>query len=440
MLFSKLVKLFTPKKSKNQAHARPLLLINADTSSRSAIPADRTKERLADFAILKAGLNADILDWNDINKSRPARLLAKYTGKGPALAMLAFLRRNRYQLFYCDGETNGLPLALMFKFSFTRKPLLMIGHWIVPPKKAVMFKFLRIQTHITTIFLHSSAQYDKAINNLGIPARKLKLLPYQVDTDFWRMENATVSPTEKPYICTVGLEFRDYPTLIEAVREMPLDLKIAAASKWSKRKDSTLNVKLPANVAVGSHNYTELRDLYAGCEFVVVPLYETDSFQAGITVILEAMAMGKAVIVSRTSGQGDTIVDRRRTLRTGPEAYRDTTGKFIELFGGEKFEEMYGATGFYVNPGSVEALSRAISYLREHPEVAAEMGKRGRHTVASLMSVEQFYSRIKNMIAENTGDLLDFPTMDFINHSIQPIQSIQPIEPISEMRLTDKNA
>lgn len=362
-----------------------LLIINADTSSRLQPPLDRTRERLADFAALKMRLQADVLHWQDIEAQVWSRLLSKIGGKGLALAVLAFARRQRYDVFYCDSENNGLILAILFKLSQFHRPLLMIGHRITPFKKAVLFKWMRLHSHISRLFLHSSAQYNKAVKQLGIPAKRVQLLPYQVDTEFWKIENAQLNQAARPYICTAGLEFRDYPTLIEAVRGLEIDLKIGAASFWSKRKNSSLQGALPPNVEARSYSYTELRDLYANSCFVVVPLYNVD-FQAGITLILEAMAMSKAVILTQTDGQCDTIVDRRGVSRS------IGMGLFTK--------DDFGQTGYYVPPGNVAQLRQAIQYLLDHPDEAHKLGQQARRTVESLMNVEHFAERISQAILE----------------------------------------
>jgi glycosyltransferase involved in cell wall biosynthesis len=387
------------KSRENTVSKKVLIVINADTTRQPEAPKDRSKERLADYTALKKALQGEILDWNDIARSRWAKPLAKFGGKGLALAVLAFARRQRYGLFYCDSENNALPLALLLKLSRTKnKPLLTIGHWITPRKKAMLIKWLRLHSHISTIFVHSSVQYNKGIDQLGIPANRIQMLPYQVDTEFWKLENANPArPDQKPYICTVGLEFRDYPTLIEAVRGLEIELKIAAASHWSKRKNTALEVDLPSNVSVRSYNYVELRDLYAGSSFVVVPLYDVD-FQAGITVILEAMALGKAVIVTRSEGQGDTIVGQGQ-----PIAGRSIEGKFSAMFGGNEIEGVAGPTGCYVAPANVDEMRRTIQYLIDHSDEAAAMGVRGRRTVETLMNVEQFAARIRRAVLETIG-------------------------------------
>lgn len=384
--------------------AKPvLLIINADTSKQSVSPSDRTKERLADYTALGQALPGEVLDWQAIAARPWARLLARVAGKGVALAAMAFTRRHQYQLFYCDSENNGLVLALLFKLARFRRPLLMIGHRVTPSKKAFLFKRLKLHSHITALFLHSSAQCHKAVEQLGIPAEKVQLLPYQVDTEFWKIENANIEatyPQEAPYICTAGLEFRDYQTLIEAVRGMEIDLHIGAASHWSKRRNTALAAGLPSNVTVRAYNYTELRDLYAGSRLVVVPLFEVD-FQAGITVILEAMAMGKAVIVSHSEGQTDTIKDRRKVTRS---LNRAASGKLVELFGDDQLD---APTGFYVPASNVEELRKAIRFLLDHPEVARELGANGRRVVENLLGVEHFADRVSQAVFENLEQVVN---------------------------------
>lgn len=51
-------------------------------------------------------------------------------------------------------------------------------------------------------------------------------------------------------VCSVGLEARDYPTLLTAVHGLSVRVTITAASPWSKRADPTRNREIPANVCV----------------------------------------------------------------------------------------------------------------------------------------------------------------------------------------------
>jgi len=108
-------------------------------------------------------------------------------------------------------------------------------------------------------------------------------------------------------ICAVGLEFRDYPALLKEVKDLDVDVHIAASSApafypvatGSRRTTSAALPDLPPNVCMGSYDYAGMRQLYSTALFVVEPLCQRDA-PAGVTVILEAMAMGKAVIATGT--------------------------------------------------------------------------------------------------------------------------------------------
>jgi glycosyltransferase involved in cell wall biosynthesis len=167
-------------------------------------------------------------------------------------------------------------------------------------------------------------------------------------------------------ICAVGQELRDYVTLAEAVRGLDVDVVIAAASPWSKRADDTENIDPPANIEVVRLDQFDLRQLYQDAAFTVVPVVETD-FQAGITAILESMAMGRATIVTKTEGQTDTIVD--------------------------------GENGVYVAPGDGRGLRRSIIDLLDRPTAARDIGTRGRRWVEQHADIGSYAARLNKVAA-----------------------------------------
>src|SRR5260370_19346352 len=124
-------------------------------------------------------------------------------------------------------------------------------------------------------------------------ARGVLYLAYFADERFWRALPGGEAPPAGPMICGGGLELRDYGTLLAAVRDLPVDLRIGAASSWSHHSAFDGSPDLPPNVHVYSYAYLPLRQLYAAARFVVVPLQDVDN-QAGNTVVLEAMAIANA--------------------------------------------------------------------------------------------------------------------------------------------------
>ncbi len=107
---------------------------------------------------------------------------------------------------------------------------------------------------------------------------------------------------------------------------------------------------------------TALRDLYARSRFVVVPVRPSDT-DNGVNVMLEAMAMGKPVICSRTQGQVDVLQD--------------------------------GVTGIFVPVGDANAMRKAMVDLWNDPARARAMGRAARAYVEKHHALEKFCRDVK---------------------------------------------
>jgi glycosyltransferase involved in cell wall biosynthesis len=366
--------------------SRVLFVVSANVAN---APSDGPRK---DYRVLTEQLGATVLDYESVNQSRFGRLLARFASMPVAQAWQAFRRRNDFDAILTDGEHIGIPLALLLKLARAQMPHVTIGHRVTAGKKRFFFRWLKVHSHISKIALHARAQFEQAQTDLGIPASRLELMPYQVDTDFWH----PLAEPEERLLSSAGLEFRDYPTLMAAVDGVDAQLVIGAASHWSKRRNTAQGVRQPDNVTVSSFDYPALRQLYARSAVVVVPLDEID-FQAGVTTILEAMAMAKPVIVTHTLGQTDVVQDRRRLTRGEPPRRRPHSllGELAEA-AGQPLEQ----TGFYVPPLDPVALRRAIVFLLDHPEERARLGQAGRRVVEQFTTVDQYAQRLNQLLLQ----------------------------------------
>lgn len=350
-----------------------------------------------DYLALAAGLGADVLDRPAARRHWFTGLIARYCSVALAQAVLAFARRGDYDAILTDGEHIGIPLALLLKVVGSRIAHVTIGHRITAAKKRPFFKWLRVQSHISRIALHSQRQYDLALEDLGLPPDKLALIPYQADTQFWK---PLAEVTEERLICSAGLEFRDYPTLVQAVHDLDVHVVIGAASHWSKRRNTAAEGDAPSNVEVDSFDYEALRAVYARAAIVVVPLDDVD-FQAGVTTILEAMSMAKPVIVTHSAGQTDVVEDRRTITRGAhPRERPASLMRRVAHTAGIDIQP----NGFYVPPNDPGALRRAIEYLLERPEERQRLGAAGRRTVERLAGVEQYVDRLRGMLDQSIAE------------------------------------
>lgn len=343
---------------------RVLMLIPsvAKTGIEDAVRTDR--HPTMDYSALQSALGADLLDYSALEADRQPALarLMRRAGRDVGLAALGYSRRKDYDVIFSNGENVSIPFAMLLKRHKVRPAHVLIGHRVSPGKKRPFFRALHAE--MDAILLYSSVQQRYAVTELGIPEAKLHLIPFHADHKFYRpMAPSAGAPPRM--ICSAGLEWRDYPTLIEAVRELNVEVRLGAASPWSKHRNETADRTLPPNVSARRYEYAELRRLYADARFVVVPLYEND-FQAGITTILEAMAMGRAVITTKTTGQIDAVV--------------------------------HGVNGLYVEPGDIAGWRAAVERLLDSPQEAARLGANARRDIECNMSLEKWVDRIADVI------------------------------------------
>ena len=232
----------------------------------------------------------------------------------------------------------------------------MIGHWLTRRKKRPFFQVLKTHRWISRIIVHSRTQLESAVSELGIPRRQLEFIPYSADTRFWK----PLDLPEESLIVSAGREHRDYALLERSCSGTGLQLLIAAGSLHSPDAVCTLP-SATGNAMVLRADHTSLREWYARAAVVVVPLLPND-FQAGVTTLLEAMAMGKPVIVSATEGQRDIVVN--------------------------------GETGILVPPSDEVALRQAIAGLLGDARERTRLGRNARRAVEEQFSLDGYVDAI----------------------------------------------
>ena len=269
-------------------------------------------------------------------------------------------------LILATGEDVGLPLALDTTTEKRRLPIYIITHGFLVRNAHAMESVSKMD-HVH--FLCLSEKLRKiVVERFGVPEWRVTNTGYGLDTRFFRP--ATSTSSARPLIVSAGAANRDYRTLVKAVETLDVDLKIAAASTWCPTHINIDIDSLPPNIEIRSYgDYERLRELYAAASFVVVPLLPAP-FACGYAVIVEAMGMGKAVVVTKTESHSDFVID--------------------------------GETGYYVRPGDVRELQDKIKHLLSRPELTRLMGQRGRLTIERNYSVEKYCERLENAIEEVT--------------------------------------
>lgn len=343
------------------ASALMLVSAKADESLRREV-GDGTRPR-PEFLILEQGHGVRLLDWTLLPPGVAAR------GRSPlssAVHVMGALRRlEGVTAVLSDGEHLGIPLGYALRARGARVPHVVIGHHLDSPKKRALFRRLGAAAGIDRILVHSERQREVAIR-LGIDPERVFVLPYAVDTDFWE-PCAERPPGTRPIVSTAGIEHRDYATFVEAMEGVGAHLVVSIGSTHSPTSRSRLPQSWPPTAEVGFAPPSRLRLRHADATVVVVPIVETE-FPAGITSILEAMAMAKPVVVSGTRGLGNVVRD--------------------------------GDTGLVVPPGDAAALHRAVRRLLDDQRLRRRLGMRARAFAVAEAGVDRFAARLADHLGE----------------------------------------
>ena len=168
-----------------------------------------------------------------------------------------------------------------------------------------LFLFKKFWSSYACIICISSGQLEDFVR-LGIPRERLVFVPFGVDARFFR--SAAASRGEDLIVSAGRDAGRDYPTLFRAAERVEYPFIVVAS-----HRNIPSGMPVPANVSVHyDRSLAELRDLYARARLVVVASKDASradgSDCSGQTVILDALAVGKAVIATHRSWITDYFV------------------------------------------------------------------------------------------------------------------------------------
>lgn len=280
-------------------------------------------------------------------------------------ATIAFRRRTENSLIFSTSEKLALPLAMLVVLSGQELAHVTMAHKLSSPLKARLFQVWPLHKTFTRIITVCQSQANYAVHGLGISVEKVNCISHSVDQDFFR----PLKVSEEKYILAVGREQRDYVTLLQALSGTNIPLVVVASSPWSS---DGLHIASGANVTiVNSVSYHALRDLYAHARLVVLPLFDVD-YAAGSTMLLEAMAMARPVIVSRSRGIHEYVRD--------------------------------GHTSVGVTPQNPAELRESILTLWEDAQLRSSLGDNARRAVEEQMGLDRYVERVSAIVDEVLRD------------------------------------
>jgi glycosyltransferase involved in cell wall biosynthesis len=232
---------------------------------------------------------------------------------------------DQYSTVLSTSEKIGLPFAAIGQMRNESIPHTMVAHKLSSGLKRFALSYIDLSQAFARIICASRWQATYVTKSLGLPAGKTTFLPEKVDSIFF----APVAEDDDAYVLAVGRELRDYTSFAKALQGTGIRGVIVSGSPWS-----TSRPRLPEDTAITylhSLSYPELRSVYAKARAVIVPLHASD-YAAGVTTVLEAMAMARPLIVSDTDGMRGYVKNNETGLLVRPENPQEIRAALLSLW------------------------------------------------------------------------------------------------------------
>jgi len=316
-------------------------------------PIGRLAEKMA-TAILAplAGLNADTL----------VRLT-----EGPIL-----VRLNRARALVATTNALGLALGALKTFGIVSPPVLFLPMGIWPTDLGAMRRRLLTRWLAPLALAPLSRTEELWLRSCLGREREIEYLPFGIDTEYWTPGDRHT--TGDGALAIGNDRHRDWATLAAAwTPELP-------ALTIITRRPVPASAG-PISVVSGDWNQqpisdTAVRDFYRQAKFVVLPLCDTIQ-PSGQSACLQAMACGKAVVLSRIAGLWDD------------ELLKD------------------GETCLLVPPGDPQALNRTARRLAADPAFAHRLGMAASSVVRRRFSLTRMgdavAARLQALTIDSSG-------------------------------------
>lgn len=215
------------------------------------------------------------------------------------------LSYRKYDVVIGWQQFYGLNLAFWLRLlHIEKKGKLIVMTFIYKPKKGWLgkvyhsyMKYVIDSGYIDKCIVFSKAEipfYDSIFQTKG---KMFEYVPLGIETG---CEILDCTPKDEKYIFSTGRSNRDYDFLYASIYDTEFVLQIAC-DNYTKPPRS--NIEILAN-CFGTDMHRRMATSYC----VVVPLKQSH-VSAGQLVVLQAMQLGKPVIVTKTPGIEDYIID-----------------------------------------------------------------------------------------------------------------------------------
>lgn len=256
-------------------------------------------------------------------------------------------------------EDVGLRLARHRR----RPPLVLVACWLAEDlqhfsarERASVNRSLR---RLDRLCVYSSNQVPILTSLTGLPADRIRVIPFGVDAHWY---SPLTTPAGGGGILSVGSDSRrDYRTLFEAAALTGLPMTVACEPR------NLAGLIRPSGIRLVRAYGADYRQLLHEADVVVTPT-SAPAYPSGQTVVLEAMAMGRA------------------TLTTDSPAMREYVTADVD--------------GVLVRPRDPRALADELVALLGDPARRERLGERAHATVRERFTSERMWDAAADVLRE----------------------------------------
>lgn len=302
---------------------------------------------------------------------RGVRLAGGYPGDF-ASVLASRSRLNRADVVFSTVDTLGIPLALVARAGLVRPPIVYAAIGLPERLEQLRTRSLRrlyrgAYRRLHTVVAYGAGEVDALRAWLGPGGPEVVFVPFGVDTGYFSPDPARAADAD---VVSIGSDLRrDYGLLLELARRRPDWSFLVVASP----DHSQTLARVPANVRVELElSLADVRDRLRAARVVALPVRD-NTYSGATTVLLQAMATAKPVVVSRTAA----------------------------IARGYELED--GSNCLLVPPGDLAALERGVAHVLESEERALELGARARATVERHLTWRHYADTVRALLLSATG-------------------------------------
>jgi hypothetical protein len=279
-----------------------------------------------------------------------------------------FLLCKDYDVIVLSGGRKGSIFSIILGLWPGKKPPVLMTDclWYKPRNLLVLWlkriQFWLMARSITKFVVWASHEVLDYATVFRIPEHKFLYIPHHHTLEGYGFEVSNGG-----YIFSGGDGDRDYSTLLKAVEG--LGIKVIIGTRLTNWNDG---VAIPQGVEAFPTSQLDFRKWMAGSRLVVIPMKKGLLHSGGQQTYLNAMAMGKPVIVADDCGAKD----------------------YIE----------HGVNGLIVPSGDHKALGKAIGRVLESEEFAEKLSNNAKKTYETFSTpkcMERILQAAERIVSEN---------------------------------------